>query len=156
MASGREAFPQSGHRSAIRSLAVSPADGTVLTGGYDGTVRRWDPATGGELGIVATIDAPVDVLALAPDGRSFVIGTSAGASRSPSGTWPRGRRSVGSRGLHPGNPVRYVAFAPDGKAVASEYRVWEVATGKVLVQFRDEDERGQLRCELLSRRLHPR
>ncbi len=35
-----------GHRSAIRALAVSPVDGTVFTGGYDGTIRRWDPASG--------------------------------------------------------------------------------------------------------------
>src|SRR5262249_32208902 len=37
VATGREAFAPSGHRSAIGSLAVSPVDGTVFTGGDDGT-----------------------------------------------------------------------------------------------------------------------
>ena len=35
-----------GARSALRSLAVSPADGSVFTGADDGTVRRWDPSSG--------------------------------------------------------------------------------------------------------------
>jgi WD40 repeat protein len=141
VAGGREAFPQPGHRSAVRVLAVSPADGTVLTGGYDGTVRRWDPASGRELGVVAAIDAPVNVLALAPDGQSFVLGTSAVAG--PIALWDlaTGRQVRQFPRVQPTNPVRHVALAPDGRTLASEYRVWDVTTGQVLVQFRDVDER---------------
>ena len=36
--------------------------------------------------------------------------------------------------------MRHVAFSPDGKTVASEWRIWDVATGQVLVTFRDRDE----------------
>ncbi len=42
--------------------------------------------------------------------------------------------------IEPRNPVRHVAFSPDGKTVASEWRIWDVATGQVLVTFRDRDE----------------
>ena len=66
---GREAFAQPGHVMGISTLAVSPADGTIFTGSYDGTVRRWDPTTGRELGEIARFNS-VLTLAVAPDGRS--------------------------------------------------------------------------------------
>ncbi len=74
VATGREAFPQPGHRSPIRALAVSPADGTVFTGGYDGTIRQWDPASGRELGIIARFPVLADSWALAPDGKTLLVG----------------------------------------------------------------------------------
>ncbi len=73
-ATGREAFPQSGHRSAIRSLVVSAADGTVFTGGSDGTVRQWNSTSGHELGLIAQLDCPVEAMALAPDGKTLLVG----------------------------------------------------------------------------------
>ena len=73
VATGREAFPQSGHRSAIRTLAVSPADGTVFTGGDDGTIRHWDPSSGRELGLIARLSGPVEALAIAPDGKTLLV-----------------------------------------------------------------------------------
>ena len=44
------------------------------------------------------------------------------------------------------DPVRHVAFAPDGKSVASERRIWDADTGRVLVDFRDRDERNNRRA----------
>ena len=35
--------------------------------------------------------------------------------------------------------MHYFAFSPDGKTVASERRIWDVATGQVLATFRDRD-----------------
>ena len=70
---GREAFAQPGHVMGISTLAVSPADGTIFTGSYDGTVRHWDPTTGRELGEIARFNS-VLTLAVAPDGQTLIVG----------------------------------------------------------------------------------
>jgi WD40 repeat protein len=133
---GREAFPQSGHRSPVRSQA----DGAVFTGGYDGTIRRWDPASGRELGLIAQFTDPVGALAVAPDGKTVLVGG------SPMGILPIRLWSVAERReirrfarIEERNPARHVAYSPDGKTVASERRIWDAATGKVLVTFQDRD-----------------
>ncbi|MHC5540747.1 WD40 repeat domain-containing protein, partial [Singulisphaera rosea] len=139
VATGREAISQSGHRSYVRSLAVSRADGTVFTGGYDGTVRHWDPVEGRELNVIATINAPVNELALSPDGKTLVLGTAQREGKL--GLWSVAERRELIR-LPLANArisVRHVAFSPDGKTVASGLRVWDVKSGRVLVQFRHSD-----------------
>ncbi len=135
VAAGREAVPQRGHRSAIRALAVSPADGTIFTGGYDGTIRRWDPASGRELGIIATYADPADTWALAPDGTTLVL---ASPSRMKLALWSVAeRREI--RLLQrkaAAIPRRRLVWSPDGKSIAAEGRIWDAATGAVVVTFR--------------------
>ncbi len=138
---GREALSQPGHRSEVRALVVSPDDRTVFTGGDDGTVRQWDLVSGRELGVIASFGNPADALAVSPDGKTLLVGGALGgrfvlwsiAERREIRELPR---------LVPRNPVRHVAFSPDGATVASERRIWDVATGRVLVSFRDRDERN--------------
>ncbi len=135
--SGREAFRQPGHRSCIRKLAISPADGTVFTAGQDGTIRRWDPTTGRELDIFAAFAAPIDAIAFAPDGKTLVMGGSFGGLA----LWSVAERREIHRLVRVEEriPVHHVVFSPDGKTVASECRVWDAASGKVLVAFRNQD-----------------
>lgn len=38
-----------GHTSAVRSVAFSPDSMQIVSGSYDGTVWRWDAATGQQL-----------------------------------------------------------------------------------------------------------
>jgi WD40 repeat protein len=141
VATGREAMPQPGHRSAIRTLVVSPVDGTVVTGGRDGTIRHWDPSTGRELGVITTFESPVDCLAIAPDGQSLLV---AQIHARKLALWNiterRQIRDLPRRAER--DPVRHVAFGPDGKRVASERRIWDADTGRVLVDFRDLDEQN--------------
>jgi WD40 repeat protein len=149
VATGREAFPQSGHQSYVRDLVVSPADGTVFTGGYDGTIRRWDPRSGKQLEITARFTTPADVLAISPDGECLLIGGSQGgrfvlwsaAERREIRRFPR---------LVERNPVRHVVFSPDGKTVASERRIWDAGSGRVLVTFRDRDEQNNHSANFFS------
>ncbi len=73
VATGREVFPHSGHAGQVDAVVVSPADGTVFTGSYDGTVRHWDPATGRELGLIGRFHS-VYALAVSPEGRTLIVG----------------------------------------------------------------------------------
>ncbi len=146
VATGREAFPQSGHRSAIRSLVVSQADATVFTGGADGTVRQWNSSSGRELGLIAQLDCPVEALALAPDGKTLLVG---------------GQQSVQPRQIEgislwrvaecreirrlPGLPnhhvVQDVVYSPDGKTVASAGLIWDARSGMHIATLRHRDPR---------------
>ncbi len=145
VATGREAMPQPGHRSAIRTLVVSPADGTIVTGGLDGTIRHWDPSTGRELGVITFFESPVDSLAIAPDGQRLLLGQIKGRRLSLWDIAERWQiRNLSRRAER--DPVRHVAFAPDGKTVASERRIWDADTGRVLVDFRDRDEHNNGRA----------
>jgi WD40 repeat protein len=138
VATGREAVEHVGHRSAIRTLAVSPVDGTVFTGSYDGTIRRWDPASGRELGVIAQFPDPAIFWSLAPDARSLVAPTNMGmrlelwsvAERREIRRLPRASATT---------PVQRVIWSPDGKTVAAEGRIWDVATGQVRLVFRTRD-----------------
>ncbi len=137
VATGRETFPPSGHRSWIRKLVVSPADGTVFTAGQDGTVRRWNPASGRELDVFARFPAPIDAMAFAPDGRALLLGGQSGVLA----LWSVAeRREIRQFARADGRTdIHHVAFSPDGKTVASERRIWDAATGQVLVTLRDQD-----------------
>ena len=42
-----------------------------------------------------------------------------------------------------GNPVRHVAFSPDGQSVASEGRIWNAATGHVVVNLRSTNQENR-------------
>ncbi len=113
----------------------SPAHGTVFTGGYDGTIRQWEPGSGRELGIIARFASPPDALAVAPDGKTLLVGGSLGgrlvlwsvADRRELRRFPR---------VVEGNPVRHFAFSPDGQSVASEGRIWNATTGRVVMNLR--------------------
>ena len=137
---GREVFPQSGHRSGIRNLVVSPADATIFTAGTDGTIRHWDSTTGRELGVIARFDSAADTMAVSPDGKTLLVGGYLGGRRFALWSIAERREIRSLPRIEPRNPVRHVAFSPDGKTVASEWRIWDVATGQVLVTFRDRDE----------------
>ena len=69
---GREINTAPSHRSSVACLVVSPADGSVITGGYDNAIRKWDPATGRELAVIGSHPRPVYDMAISPDGRSLL------------------------------------------------------------------------------------
>ena len=138
VATGEEAFPQPGHVQGVSALAISPADGTIFTGSYDGTVRRWEAASGRALGLVARFQGGVLALAIAPDGRTLLVGGHFGDLS----LWSvEGRREI--HRLHrilKNYPARQVAYSPDGKTVAAERTIWDVASGEVRAVLRARDE----------------
>ncbi|WLS43253.1 NB-ARC domain-containing protein [Micromonospora profundi] len=120
-----------GHTGGVRSAAVAP-DGTWLaTAGDDGTVRVWDPVTGGRRAVLAGHTGGVRSVAVAPDGTWLATASFDRTVR----VWDPvtgGRRAVLAG--HTGG-VRSVAVAPDGTWLATAgddgtVRIWDPVTGR--------------------------
>ncbi|MHB1560248.1 MAG: WD40 repeat domain-containing protein [Isosphaeraceae bacterium] len=142
VATGREMLPQAGHLRAILALAISPKDGTVFTGGRDDTVRRWDAATGRELGIVARFEGrTVDRLAIAPDGRTLVIQGNFGDPI----VWSvaEGRELAHLAGFAGGPPLLFpISCSPDGRSVLFGRTIWDLATGQRRAELHKRGDPG--------------
>jgi eukaryotic-like serine/threonine-protein kinase len=61
-----------GHHGAVLGVTFSPDGSHLLTGGADGLIKVWDPATGKELRSIQANPNGVAHLAFSPDGRRFV------------------------------------------------------------------------------------
>ncbi len=72
-ASGKLVREINGHTGPVFALAFSPDGQTLVSGGWDGTIRMWDVATGSELAM-AKGEGPVFSLGLTPDGGQLVVG----------------------------------------------------------------------------------
>src|SRR5262249_13965029 len=133
-ATGKERLRLPGHTDEPHALCFS-RDGTVLiSGAHDGTIRFRDAATGRELRRVTRPQERVQSLALSPDGRVLASG---GSWRIRSGLDADGRLLLWDaatgrllrelRGHR--RRVESVAFAPDGKTLASgdyrSIRLWD-------------------------------
>jgi WD40 repeat protein/serine/threonine protein kinase len=133
-ASGRELHVLRGHKSPVWAVAFS-SDGTrVAAWGPDGAIKLWDANTGR---LTAEVTHPGGVFAGAwsPDDTRLASGHDDGTV-TISGTHA-GDEIVTLRG-HAGS-ISNLAWSPDGARLAAtsrndfSVRVWEVATGKVVL-----------------------
>ena len=113
-----------GHDGAVRGLAFTRDGKTLASASFDGLVKYWDVASRSEKALMPAHAGGCIGLAFSPDGK--VLATFGRPSRSGRrGTTQRGEalgrailkeraNLLGHRG-----PVRAVAFAPDGKTLAT-------------------------------------
>lgn len=118
---------------AVRSLAVSPVDNTIVFGGDDCFIQHWDPRSGATT-ILSECKEPVLSVAFSPNG---VLVAAASAGR----VWILDLQSGEVMPLgQVGKQSPSLAFSPGGKSLAStsagspcEIHVWNLQTGSTRV-----------------------
>ncbi len=136
--------PLQGHGTGVSSVAFTSDGSRIVSGSLDRSVRWWDGRTGAAMGELVAAPLPVTSLALSPDDRRIVS-----AMYTPGGSsdvftpailqvWDaRTGQPIGApMGGHT-NPVRTVAFSPDGSRIISgsedlTLRLWDASTGQPL------------------------
>ena len=105
----------SGHRQKVFCVRFFPDGNSVLTAGYDKTVRKWDLETGLELQSVRAHDSTVSHAAISPDGSLFATATFDGPTIK---LWNAKTFKPISEGRIGGGNT-FLAFSRDGSQLAS-------------------------------------
>ena len=115
---------------AIRSVAVSPLNETIVSGGDDRAIHLWQPNS---VSTVKECAAPISALAFSPNG--VLIAVASGSSIEVVDLQSNEVTLLGQVGKQPS-----LVFSPGGKSLASasadarcEIRVWNLQTGQMRV-----------------------
>jgi len=123
------------HRGPLYTLAVSPDDRLIATGGMDGIVRIWERETGNFVRALVGHASYIYGLAFSPDGNTLA---SAGSHDATARLWDlRSGHPLRVLTGHPGY-TQHVAWAPDGKTLivaggpSGFAWQWDVVKGRAL------------------------
>jgi hypothetical protein len=117
------------HQGGIRGLDFSPDDKTIVTGGFDHSVKQWDVASGRAVQLSSGHSAGVYGVRFSPDGKQIASASLDGSVR----LWHSGSGQL-ARALDTGTPNYTVAFSPDGSQLAAgsrdhKVRIWNLDEG---------------------------
>ncbi|MBM3983490.1 MAG: hypothetical protein FJ304_25115 [Planctomycetes bacterium] len=108
------------HDGGVHALVAAPDGAFVLSGGGDGVLKLWHPATLKELRAITGDVGAVESLAIAPSGK-WVASCAIRLSASDMGVqmWDLGTGNQGKALRGPTDNVSAVAVSPDGKGIAA-------------------------------------
>lgn len=121
-----------GHRDRITCLCISPDGQTLASGSYDRTLKLWELPTGLAQYTLIGHDEQVQALRFTPKGHSLV---SAGSRELRHWATRTGQSLPWS--IKPLNPVRSLAFSPNGRILVlggldGTVEVWNAPIGELL------------------------
>jgi RNA polymerase sigma factor (sigma-70 family) len=149
-----------GHTGWVNAVVALPDRKTIVSAGSDGAIIVWDTARGREVRRMDGNHDRIQCLAVSPDGRTVAAGGRDKVVR----LWDEGGGKEVAK-IEVGGLVKGLAFAPDGKRLASASgndvfdgwvqaipghgaAVWDVATGKPV--FRLEGHEGGVKAVAYS------
>jgi WD40 repeat protein len=131
-----------GHNREVRAVAASRDGKWIASGGYDGTVRLWDAATGKQARTIRVENWFVGSIAFSPDSKTLATG---GFSTQ---LWDVETGKLQRELFRAG--TLSVAFSADGKYLAAaenrEVRIWDLAAGKQLHLLKGHTEQTNSVC----------
>ncbi|MFN7237734.1 MAG: toll/interleukin-1 receptor domain-containing protein, partial [Brevundimonas sp.] len=113
----------------VDSVAVSPDGRRIVSGGFDGTVRQWDAATGRQIGAPITVHGGrLKAVAFLADARIVLDGEDGTVRLWDAATG----RQIGMLPIGEGHRF---AVSSDGRRIVSEggdgaFRLWDTTTGR--------------------------
>src|SRR5262245_16825958 len=99
----------------VHTCTFSPDGRYVLSGGWDGHLRQWNPADGTVLKALKVSDKPVSACAVSPNGGRWLSGTLEGFLAC----WDPLTQTRTSVFLAHNRPVSSIVFAPDSRTLAT-------------------------------------
>jgi len=131
-----EIIIQSSHFGQVSAVVVNPANqDEILTGGQDGTLRKWNLKTGELIRVVPADSSWVDPIELSPDGKQFAVDGKGKIDIWDYDNLTRLKSITGS------SIVGVMKFAPDGKRLVSgdywnNLRMWDLDQDKLLAEYK--------------------